>query len=122
MDNKEELRITITSIILATGLAVVAFTDWDMFYHYLFGIPAVFAFLYLLAVASSLRYADVLIFPIPLLFFSIKSRMFLYNTTIDVFIGSGLSMVFGFFKQSNWVVACYLFCNYCYSIIFNQIT
>ena len=96
MNNKDEFRITFTSIILATGLAVLAFTDFTLFYKILFGIPALVAFLYLLAMASSLRFFDNgsdHLFPIPIFLFSSQARRNLYNLAIDVYIIALISML-----------------------------
>jgi len=99
-NNSEELRITIASIILATGLAVLAFTDFESFYKIFFGAPAFMAFLYILAVANSLRFYDNdndHIFPTPIFLFSARTKRGLYNLTIDFYIISLISMFIWYF-------------------------
>ena len=94
--NNDELRITITSIILATGLAVIAFTELDEMYKVFAGIPAIIAFLYILAVANGLRFYENerdLIFPVPLFLFSKQAKRVLYNLSVDTYVTSLLAML-----------------------------
>jgi hypothetical protein len=94
--NGDDVRLNITSIILATGLAVIAFTEWDVVYKIFFGIPSFYAFLYILSLAFNMRFSDNkndIIFPIPLFFFSSKTQRFLYNSSIDIYVISLISIL-----------------------------